>query len=173
MGCILGELLLRAPLLDGDHAAHQLEMMNELLGSPPAAELWFVESARAKDFMLRTLPRCPGRDLARLLPRTLPAGRALLRDLLRFDPLLRPAAAAALGHPWLAGVRDTATPGREAIARGAVDAADVERLPPSRTAVKRAVFDEVNAFHAARAAQAAPHPPPRAGSGGGGGKPGQ
>ncbi len=40
MGTILGELLYRRPLLNGENFVNQLEKINELLGTPSEEDIW-------------------------------------------------------------------------------------------------------------------------------------
>jgi cyclin-dependent kinase 12/13 len=40
LGCVLGELYTRRPLLPGHHLGSQLERINNMVGSPSQEDLW-------------------------------------------------------------------------------------------------------------------------------------
>ena len=91
-GCVLAELLLRAPLLPGDSDVEQLGRIHRLLGAPPAA------LAALPDW-LPFEPAAPT-PLRALLPAAPDAALELLAALLRWDAAARPPAAAALAHRY-------------------------------------------------------------------------
>jgi hypothetical protein len=182
-GCVLAELLLRRPLAPGANYLHQLQLITELLGSPTPADLHFVRSDAARDFMLR-LPRRDAPPLAGLFAATVrgagggaPAAGGgvvhLLSRMLVFDPARRISVDDALAHPFLARVR--------AARRGANEVAPGVPRPfklkvPGGSAglrgmtvedIKQRFLDDVVAAAAAAAAapppaEPAPPPPPLA-----------
>ena len=103
-GCVLAELLLRRPLAPGTNYLHQLQLITELLGSPSAADLHFVRSEAARNFMLRLPQRAPA-PLAALFPHVRGPVLDLLARMLTFDPARRISVDDALAHPFLARVR--------------------------------------------------------------------
>lgn len=88
VGCILGELLGRAPVFPGDSYMHQLELITDLLGTPGEAELHFITNARAREYML-AMPRKAPRDFGERFPHSSPPVLDLLHRMLRFDPATR------------------------------------------------------------------------------------
>mmetsp|Transcript_100801 Transcript_100801/g.289139 ORF Transcript_100801/g.289139 Transcript_100801/m.289139 type:complete len:583 (-) Transcript_100801:236-1984(-) len=62
MGCILGELLGRKPLLQGRNTMDQLKLIVKLLGSCEEDDLWYVTNRNARSFMLN-MPNQSGVDL--------------------------------------------------------------------------------------------------------------
>ena len=66
-GCIFAELLMRRPLFPGNSYLHQLQLITKILGSPTEADLHFVTTKAARDFMLRQEYQ-PGIDFAELCP---------------------------------------------------------------------------------------------------------
>lgn len=108
-GCILGELLLRKPLFPGEDYIHQLQIINEYLGSPKEQDLHFVSSEKAKRFM-RSLPNSPGVPMKKLFPEASPLALDLLGKMIVFDPAKRISVDEALAHPYLANFNTADTP---------------------------------------------------------------
>ncbi|KAG2497296.1 hypothetical protein HYH03_004879 [Edaphochlamys debaryana] len=107
VGCILAELLGRKPLFPGKDYVQQLKLITGALGRPSEEELAQVPSARARKW-LRDLPPCERTDWKSLWPSANPLALDLLDRLLTFDPRKRLDVHAALAHPWLAELHDTA-----------------------------------------------------------------
>lgn len=80
---------------------NQLEKINELLGTPTEADIWFVSNDRARNFMMKVLPKRRGVDMTVKFPGASAAALDLLRGLLAVDPRRRFDASAALDHPYL------------------------------------------------------------------------
>jgi len=55
-GCIMAELIGRKPLFPGDDYIHQLQLINDAIGSPSEDDMEFIQSQKAKRFM-RSLPK--------------------------------------------------------------------------------------------------------------------
>jgi serine/threonine protein kinase len=95
-GCILAEFALRAPLLPGRDANHQLELIIDLLGTTAAART-------LSQSQLKLMPQCKTRDFSRLFGHILnDQAIDLLRHMLLFDPKERISATTALEHPFFA-----------------------------------------------------------------------
>lgn len=125
LGCILAELYLGRPLLDGENESDQLACMIELLDAPAASFLNKCKASKVRQFFdSRGNPiycaryhngqYCPGQGVSpRGKIRMHPASRDLLpmckdfefvdfvRQCLIWDPADRMTPAAALKHPWL------------------------------------------------------------------------
>jgi len=107
-GCVLGEILRRAPLFSGeDH----MKMLRQILGFVgPLAERDFeaIQDPRAVAFLKKVAAEgrpavsAPEGDLSEASD----ASRDLLMGLLCFDPRRRLSAARALQHPWLERLHD-------------------------------------------------------------------
>ncbi|CAM9913360.1 unnamed protein product, partial [Phaeothamnion confervicola] len=101
VGCILAELLCRRPLFPGEDYIHQLKIICERLGRPSTADLNFVTSEKAKEFILN-LPPSEGHPLPEMFPAADGAALDLLAGMLEFHPERRITVDDALAHPWLA-----------------------------------------------------------------------
>ena len=110
LGCVLGELLGREPLLAGRSEIEQLDKMVKLLGTPSAA-VWPGFDALPVVRKIK-LPHQPYNHLRNAFPARGPggapglsdAGFALLNGLLTYDPAARLSAAEALEHTWFSEV---------------------------------------------------------------------
>jgi serine/threonine protein kinase len=103
-GCILAELLQRKPLFMGENYLHQLQLINETLGTPLEEDLEFVRSPPARAFMLQ-LPLSKGKHLPDLFPQVRGPCLDLLGRMLTFNPDKRISLEDAIAHPFLARVR--------------------------------------------------------------------
>ena len=101
VGCILAELLNRQPLFPGDDYIHQLQLINEKLGTPDAEDMEFISSDKARRFM-GSLPRCEKVDWKREFPKASEKALDLLSKMLVFNPARRITVIEALEHPYLA-----------------------------------------------------------------------
>ena len=99
VGCILAELLVRKPLFPGHNFKHQLQLIIDLVGSPPADSLGKVD-ARIQSFVRMWSGR-PAQPLATALPAASAEVLSLLERLLQFQPQDRLAADGALRHSYL------------------------------------------------------------------------
>ena len=99
VGCILAELLGRKPLFPGHNFKHQLQLIIDLVGSPPADSLGKVD-ARIQGFVRMWSGR-PAQPLATALPAASAEVLSLLERLLQFQPQDRLAADGALRHSYL------------------------------------------------------------------------
>lgn len=114
VGCILAELLGRAPLFPGRDYIDQLKRIVGFLGTPSEDELGFVTAPKARAYV-RAMARAEPVDLAARFPDANPLARDLLKRMLTFDPRRRISVEQALAHPWLAALHD---PASEPVARG-------------------------------------------------------
>ena len=97
-GCILGELLLHKPLLQGKSEIHQIELIIDLLGTP-RAEIW-PGYASLKILESFTLKHQPFNNIKAQFSHLSDAGIRLLNFLFMYDPLKRATAEECLGSEY-------------------------------------------------------------------------
>lgn len=99
-GCIFGELLKHSPLLPGKHELDQLELINNLLGTPNE-QIWpgFSQLRLARTFQL---PRQPYNNLKLTFPQVTAPTIDLLNRFLTYHPAKRITIHDALDHPYFA-----------------------------------------------------------------------
>jgi len=100
VGCILGELLLRKPILPGNDAQHQLDLIFNMIGSPTDEDIANIPNPKSKEKVLR-MPRRPGQTLDAKFASCNPEAVDLLKSMLFFDPTRRVTVEGALNHPYL------------------------------------------------------------------------
>lgn len=97
-GCIFGELLKHSPLLPGKHELDQLELINNLLGTPNE-QIWpgFSQLRLARTIQL---PRQPYNNLKLTFPQVTSSTIDLLNRFLTYHPSKRITIQDALEHPY-------------------------------------------------------------------------
>jgi serine/threonine protein kinase len=101
VGCILGELLARKPILPGKDYIDQLKLIIRTLGTPSDEELEFISASKARSY-IKALPWSTAPNLMKMFPGASPDAVDLLSKMLQFDPRKRITVEEALAHPWLA-----------------------------------------------------------------------
>lgn len=86
IGCILGELLLRKPLLPGESLLNQLNLILNLVGTPSDEDLMGIASDRARSY-IKSLPKSNGLQFETLFANSNPLIIDLLKKLLVFNPV--------------------------------------------------------------------------------------
>lgn len=103
-GCAMGELLLGAPLMDGDSERDQLDKIFRLLGAPHARiwpEVRAMPAVAAGTVNLRReQERYPYNNLNVVFPKMHDDGRDLVSRMLALDPRKRISAAGCLRHEY-------------------------------------------------------------------------
>ena len=85
-------------MFPGRNVVHQLELITDLLGTPPPEVTAKVRNEKARRFLLNMRPKAAV-PLERQFPRADPAALRLLARLLACDPAARPTAEEALADP--------------------------------------------------------------------------
>ncbi|KAL7808418.1 protein kinase [Trichoderma gracile] len=103
VGCIMGELITREPLLQGSNEVDQISKVFELCGVP-TDESWpsfrRLPNARSLRLPKHAPPQASGSVIRARFPSLTTAGASLLNSLLALDPDRRPSAAEMLDHEY-------------------------------------------------------------------------
>lgn len=150
-GCIMAEMLGRKPLFPGEDYIQQLQLINEVLGSPTDEQLGFIPSDKARRFM-KGLPRRSPQSLGLRFPGCNPIALDLLEKMLRINPDERITVDAALAHPYLTSF---STPSPDAMEEDGVvnpTCADVfkfgyEKFKLTGTMLRELMWLEMSHYH--------------------------
>jgi serine/threonine protein kinase len=99
VGCILGELLLRKPILPGTDTQHQLDLIFNLIGSPSNEDIAAIPNPKACE-KLQHLPHSSTSTIDTKFASCNPEAVDLLKSMLQFTPSKRISAEDALCHPY-------------------------------------------------------------------------
>lgn len=144
VGCIFAELLARNALFPGEDYIAQLRLICEKMGRPPADDLDFVTSERAKAF-ISSLPPSKPIEMSDLFPAHKNENTAfdLIRRMLDFHPTRRITIEEALCHPFMTSLHNAED---EPVANFTFDFAfEDEEL--SRERVQQLIWEEVRDLH--------------------------
>ncbi|KAH7440143.1 hypothetical protein KP509_04G093500 [Ceratopteris richardii] len=103
IGCIFAEILTGKPLFPGKNVVHQLELITDLLGTPPPDVIAKVRNEKARRYLI-TMQKKPPLQFSQKFPNADPLALRLLERLLAFDPSDRPSAEEALADPYFKGL---------------------------------------------------------------------
>ncbi|KAG7577683.1 Protein kinase domain [Arabidopsis thaliana x Arabidopsis arenosa] len=103
IGCIFAEMLTGKPLFPGKNVVHQLDIMTDLLGTPPPEAISRIRNEKARRY-LGNMRRKPPVPFTHKFPHVDPLALRLLHRLLAFDPKDRPTAEEALADPYFYGL---------------------------------------------------------------------
>lgn len=148
VGCILGELLARKPILPGKDYIDQLKLIIRTLGTPSDDELEFISASKARSY-IKALPYAPTANLHKMFPGATPDAIDLLKKMLQFDPRKRITVDEALQHPWL---KELHNPQAEPTAGGAFKF-DFEEQKVDEWELRRMVTEEMQYYAQYEAAQ--------------------
>ncbi|OHT06937.1 CMGC family protein kinase [Tritrichomonas foetus] len=142
VGCILAELMLRRPIFPGQNTYQQLEMINEVLGSPTDDDLRDCTNKKAYAF-IKSLQQKPGIPFNHIFPNAPPDEVDLLSKMLTWDPTKRITVEQALEHVFLQELHD---PFDEPIAFP-LDDFEFENKEITMQDLKILMWNEVLKFH--------------------------
>lgn len=103
IGCIFAEMLTRKPLFPGKNVVHQLDIMTDLLGTPPPETIARIRNEKARRY-LSSMRKKQAVPFSQKFPNADPLALQLLERLLAFDPKDRPSAEEALADPYFRGL---------------------------------------------------------------------
>ncbi|XP_060720347.1 serine/threonine-protein kinase ICK-like isoform X1 [Tachysurus vachellii] len=98
IGCIMAELYKLRPLFPGSSEVDTILKICHVLGTPKQSD--WPEGCLLAATMGFRWPRCVPMNLASLIPNASSEAIQLMRDLLQWDPIKRPAACQALRYPY-------------------------------------------------------------------------
>lgn len=99
IGCIFGELMMRATLFQGHHNMKQLDKIVEIVGYPSEEDLSFINNDHSLSY-LRRLPRKSPVKWQDKIPGANPLAIDLLQKMLSFSPERRISVEEAIKHPY-------------------------------------------------------------------------
>eukprot|EP00516_Mucochytrium_quahogii_P011279 CAMPEP_0203785966 /NCGR_PEP_ID=MMETSP0100_2-20121128/1332_1 /ASSEMBLY_ACC=CAM_ASM_000210 /TAXON_ID=96639 /ORGANISM=" , Strain NY0313808BC1" /LENGTH=577 /DNA_ID=CAMNT_0050688151 /DNA_START=305 /DNA_END=2038 /DNA_ORIENTATION=- len=97
-GCIMAELFTLRPLFPGSSETDEIYKICSVLGSP-TTQSW-EEGMKLSTAMNLKFPQFVATPLDQIIPQASPEAIALMRDLLKYDPMARPTASQALQYPF-------------------------------------------------------------------------
>ncbi|CAK8534894.1 unnamed protein product [Lathyrus sativus] len=103
IGCIFAEVLTGKPLFPGKSIVHQLDLITDLLGTPPTEIIAGVRNEKARKYLMDMRKKLPV-PFELKFPDADPLSLRLLQRLLAFDPKDRPTAQEALADPFFKGL---------------------------------------------------------------------
>lgn len=105
-GCIFAEMLRGSALFPGESSLDQMHRVADALGVPPDDDLWWIQSAKAREYLKSRSGkenRIPTQDLRNMIPAdTKPLAVDFMKHMLAFNPYKRWSADWLLDHPYLA-----------------------------------------------------------------------
>jgi len=99
VGCILGEMLLKEPVFQGEDYIDQLRVIFKIIGTPEESDLTNVLNTDAVNFIKR-LKKRERKDFASHFTSASPEAIDLLEKIFVFDPAKRITVDEALNHPF-------------------------------------------------------------------------
>ncbi|KAH8388637.1 hypothetical protein KR093_011739 [Drosophila rubida] len=100
VGCIMAELITRRTLFPGTDHIHQLNLIMEMLGTPPEDFMKKISSENARNYIL-SLPPMKRISFSEIFAGANPLAVDLLEKMLELDADKRITAEQALAHPYL------------------------------------------------------------------------
>ncbi|GAB2229936.1 hypothetical protein Droror1_Dr00014192 [Drosera rotundifolia] len=144
IGCIFAEMLSGKPLFPGKNVVHQLDLMTDLLGTPPPEAISRIRNEKARRYMSSMRKKQPV-PFAQKFPNSDPLALRLLERLLAFDPKDRPSAEEALGDPYFYGLANVdREPSTQPIPKLEFE---FERRKLTKDDVRELIYREILEYH--------------------------
>lgn len=144
IGCIFAEMLTGKPLFPGKNVVHQLDLMTDLLGTPPAESTARIRNEKARRYLssMRKKQQVP---FTQKFPNADPLALRLLERLLAFDPKDRPSAEEALADPYFQGLANVdREPSTQPISKLEFE---FERRKLTKDDVRELIYREILEYH--------------------------
>ncbi|TKY44793.1 Mitogen-activated protein kinase 9 [Spatholobus suberectus] len=144
IGCIFAEMLTGKPLFPGKNVVHQLDLITDLLGTPPAETISRIRNEKARRYLSSMRKKQPI-PFSKKFPNADPLGLHLLERLLAFDPKDRPAAEEALSYPYFHGLSNVdREPSTQPISKLEFE---FERRKLTKDDVRELIYREILEYH--------------------------
>ncbi|KAI4313784.1 hypothetical protein L6164_026738 [Bauhinia variegata] len=144
IGCIFAEMLTGKPLFPGKNVVHQLDLITDLLGTPPVESIARIRNEKARRY-LYTMGRKSPIPFSEKFPNADPMALHLLERLLALDPKQRPSAEEALADPYFDGLANLACePSMKPISKFEFD---FERRRLTKEDVRELIYKEILEYH--------------------------
>ncbi|KAG7577681.1 Protein kinase domain [Arabidopsis thaliana x Arabidopsis arenosa] len=144
IGCIFAEMLTGKPLFPGKNVVHQLDIMTDLLGTPPPEAISRIRNEKARRY-LGNMRRKPPVPFTHKFPHVDPLALRLLHRLLAFDPKDRPTAEEALADPYFYGLANVdREPSTQPIPKLEFE---FERRKITKEDVRELIYREILEYH--------------------------
>ncbi|KAL7152910.1 hypothetical protein ABFS83_04G129800 [Erythranthe nasuta] len=144
MGCIFAEMLTGKPLFPGKNVVHQLDLMTDLLGTPPPESIARIRNEKARRYLSSMRKKQPV-PFVQKFPYSDPLALRLLQRLLAFDPKDRPSAEEALADPYFHGLSNVdREPSTKPISKLEFE---FERRKLAKEDVRELIYKEILEYH--------------------------
>ncbi|KAE9597495.1 hypothetical protein Lal_00029973 [Lupinus albus] len=144
IGCIFAEMLTGKPLFPGKNVVHQLDLMTDLLGTPPAESIARIRNEKARRYLSSMRKKQPV-PLSEKFPNADPLALSTLERLLAFDPKDRPTAEEALADPYFNGLSNIdREPSTQPISKLEFE---FERRKLAKDDVRELIYREILEYH--------------------------
>ncbi|MED6138395.1 Mitogen-activated protein kinase 9 [Stylosanthes scabra] len=144
IGCIFAEMLTGKPLFPGKNVVHQLDLMTDLLGTPPRDSIARIRNEKARRYLSGMRKKQPV-PLSKKFPSSDPLALRLLERLLAFDPKDRPTAEEALADPYFRGLSNVdREPSTQPISKLEFE---FERRKLTKDDVRDLIYREILEYH--------------------------
>ncbi|XVF53799.1 hypothetical protein PTKIN_Ptkin05aG0127900 [Pterospermum kingtungense] len=145
IGCIFAEMLTGKPLFPGKNVVHQLDLMTDMLGTPPAESISRIRNEKARRYLSSMRKKLPV-PFSQKFPNVDPLALRLLECLLAFDPKDRPTAEEALADPYFSGLANV---DREPSATQPISKLEFEfeRRKLTKDDVRELIYREILEYH--------------------------
>ncbi|CAA3025589.1 mitogen-activated kinase 15-like [Olea europaea subsp. europaea] len=144
IGCIFAEILTGKPLFPGKNVVHQLDLMTNLLGTPPHEIIARIKNEKARRY-LSSMRKKKNIPFSQKFPHADPLALCLLERMLAFDPKDRPSAEEALADPYF---RNLAKVEREPSADPFTKLEfEFERRRITKVDVRELIYREILEYH--------------------------
>ncbi|XAR72254.1 Mitogen-activated protein kinase [Bertholletia excelsa] len=144
IGCIFAEIMTGKPLFPGTNVVHQLDLITDLLGTPPAESIVAIRNEKARRYLNSMRKKVPV-PFSQKFPDADPLALRLLERLLAFDPKDRISAEEALADPYFKSLANVEhEPSTKPISKLEFE---FERRKLTKDDVRELIYKEILEYH--------------------------